>query len=342
MTVLTPPAPPERDRKLEHIELALERRMQHASRFFDRYDFVHEALPDADLGEIDVSVEFLGKPLAAPLLVSCMTGGTDSAARINRNLALAAERSGIALGVGSQRKALEDAATAATFTVRDGAPTVPLLANLGAVQLNYGFGVAECRRAVEMISADALALHLNPLQEAIQPEGQCDFRGLVPKIAELVRELEVPVVVKEIGCGISGATGRRLFDAGVRIVDSAGLGGTSWARIEAERAADLPLGELFADWGVPTPDSIRQLAAIDGLTVIGSGGVRSGLDAAKALAFGADLVGLAQPFLEPAMASADAVYERIQRTVQELKIAMFCAGVRSLSELRRVKLEPRI
>ncbi len=331
----------ERDRKLEHIQLALEARNQHASRFFDRYDFVHEALPDVDLAAVDVSVEFLGKPLAAPLLVSCMTGGTDSASTINRNLAVAAERAGIALGVGSQRKALEDSATAATFEVRDLAPTIPLLGNLGAVQLNYGFGLEECRRAVEMISADALALHLNPLQEAIQPEGQCDFTGLLPKIGRLVAELGVPVVVKEIGCGISGATGRRLFDVGVRIVDSAGLGGTSWARIEAARASDLELGELFADWGVPSPDSIRQLAAIEGFTVIGSGGVRSGLDVAKALCFGADLVGLAQPFLAAAMESADKVYERIQRVVQELRIAMFCTGCRNLAELRQAQLKER-
>ena len=331
----------ERDRKLEHIQLALEARNQHASRFYDRYDFVHEALPDVDLAAVDVSVEFLGKPLAAPLLVSCMTGGTDSASTINRNLAVAAERAGIALGVGSQRKALEDSATAATFEVRDLAPTIPLLGNLGAVQLNYGFGLEECRRAVEMISADALALHLNPLQEAIQPEGQCDFTGLLPKIGRLVAELGVPVVVKEIGCGISGATGRRLFDVGVRIVDSAGLGGTSWARIEAARASDLELGELFADWGVPSPDSIRQLAAIEGFTVIGSGGVRSGLDVAKALCFGADLVGLAQPFLAAAMESADKVYERIQRVVQELRIAMFCTGCRNLAELRQAQLKER-
>ncbi len=337
--VETPSSATERDRKLEHLELALEQRMQHESRFFDRYAFVHEALPEMDIADVDVSVEFLGKPLAAPLLVSCMTGGTESAARINRNLAAGAERAGIALGVGSQRKALEDPQTAATFAVRDLAPTVPLLANLGAVQLNYGFGLRECRRAVEMISADALALHLNPLQEAIQPEGQCDFRELLPKIGEIVRQLDVPVVVKEIGCGISGATARRLYRAGVRIIDSAGLGGTSWARIEAARASDLALGELFAGWGVPTPDSIRQLAAIDGLTVIGSGGVRSGIDVAKAIAMGAHLVGLAQPFLEAAMESADRVYERIQRTVQGLKIAMFCAGARNLDALRRVELK---
>lgn len=343
MTAAAPLPEPaiERDRKLEHMQLALERRMQLESRFFDRLAFEHEALPEIDMAEIDVSVSFLGKRMAAPLLVSCMTGGTDSASQINHHLAAGAERAGIALGVGSQRKAIEDAATAATFVVRDAAPTVPLLANLGAVQLNYGFGIAECRRAVEMISADALVLHLNPLQEAIQPEGQCDFSDLIPKIGGVVRKLGVPVVVKEIGCGISGATGRRLYDAGVRIVDTAGLGGTSWARIEAARTADLEIGEIFADWGVPTPDSIRQLAAIDGLSVIGSGGVRSGIDVAKAIALGSDLVGLAQPFLEAAMESAERVYERIQRTVQELEIAMFCVGARNLEELRQTRLVER-
>ena len=337
----TPAPPAVRDRKLEHIQLALEQRMQHESRFFDRYHFVHEALPEVELASIDVSVDFLDKPLAAPLLVSCMTGGTESASVINRNLALAAERSGIALGVGSQRKALEDAATAETFAVRDLAPTAPLLANLGAVQLNYGFDLEECERAVAMIDADALALHLNPLQEAIQPEGQGNFAGLLPKIGALSRRLSVPLVVKEIGCGISGATGRRLAEVGVRIVDSAGLGGTSWARIEAARAADLDIGELFAGWGVPTPDSIRQLTAIDGLTVIGSGGIRSGVDVAKAIALGARVVGIAQPFLEAAMQSADAVYERIQRTIKELKITMFCVGARTLGDLRNAKLEER-
>ncbi|MEM7352476.1 MAG: type 2 isopentenyl-diphosphate Delta-isomerase [Acidobacteriota bacterium] len=341
MTLATSPAPPqaiERDRKLEHIQLALEDRMQHESRFFERYRFVHEALPELDMARVDTSATFLGKPLAAPLLVSCMTGGTGSAAKINHNLALAAERAGIAIGVGSQRKALEDAETAATFEVRTLAPTVPLLGNLGAVQLNYGYGLAECERVVEMIGADALALHLNPLQEAIQPEGQCNFEGLVAKIGDLVGELSVPLVVKEIGCGISGATAKRLADVGVRYIDSAGLGGTSWARIEAARASDLELGELFANWGVPTPQSIRELAAIEGMTVIGSGGVRSGIDVAKAIAFGADLVGLAQPFLEAAMDSADAVYERIQRTLLELRITMFCVGARTLAELRRVPL----
>ena len=340
MATLTAPEPvaEERDRKLEHIQLSLDPRIQLGGRFFERYGFVHEALPEIDLDEVDLSTEFLGKSLQGPLLISCMTGGTGSAVSINRHLAEGAERAGIALGVGSQRKALESPETAATFEVRDFAPTVPLLGNLGAVQLNYGFGLEECRRAVQMVGADALALHLNPLQEALQPEGQCDFRDLTRKIGEIARDLEVPVVVKEIGCGLSGATGRRLADVGVKIIDTAGLGGTSWARIEAARADDLDLGELFADWGVPTPESIQQLAAIEGLQVIGSGGVRNGLDVAKAIALGADLVGLAQPFLQAAMDSAEAVYQAIQRLLHELRIAMFCVGARTLDDLRRTEL----
>ena len=342
MTTLTSPQTPaetaERDRKQEHIQLSLDPKIQLDSHFFDRYGFVHEALPEMDLAEVDLSTEFLGKHLRAPLLISCMTGGTESATAINRHLAEAAETATIALGVGSQRKALEDPETAASFEVRNFAPTVPVLGNLGAVQLNYGFGIDHCRRAVEMVEADALAFHLNPLQEALQPEGQCDFRGLVEKIGEIVQQLEVPVVVKEIGCGLSAATARRLRDVGVRIIDTAGLGGTSWARIEAARANDREIGELFADWGVPTPDSIRQLAAVEGLSVIGSGGVRSGLDVAKAIALGADLVGLAQPFLEPALTSAEAVSQTIERLLQELRIAMFCAGAKNLAELRRTPL----
>ena len=325
-----------RDRKLEHIELSLDRRIQLDGRYFDRLTFEHDALPDLDMADVDTRVEFLGKTLSAPLLISCMTGGTGDAIKINRNLAEAAERAGIALGVGSQRKAIESPSTAATFAVRDAAPTVPVIGNLGAVQLNYGFGLDECRQAVEMVGADALALHLNPLQEALQPEGQCNFAGLVPKIGYALSELEVPVIVKEIGCGIAGSTGRQLYDVGVRYFDAAGLGGTSWARIEAARAADEPLGELFADWGVPTPRSIRELAELgDDVFVIGSGGVRSGLDAAKAIALGAGLVGLAQPFLVAAMESADAVYDKIQRTVHELRIAMFCTGSADIQDLQR-------
>lgn len=331
----------ERDRKAEHIRLALQKRMQLDRCFFDDYVFEHEALPELDLADVDVGVEFLGKRLAAPLLISCMTGGTDLAAEINRNLARAAEATGVAIGVGSQRKAFEDPSQAASFQIRDLCPSVPLLGNLGAVQLNYGFGIAECQAAVDMIEADALALHLNVLQEAIQPEGQVNFASLMPRISETVRDLRVPVIVKEIGCGISAATARRLADVGVEWIDTAGLGGTSWARIEARRADDTDLGELFSDWGIPTPDAIVAASSVEGLSVIGSGGVRNGKDVAKALALGSDLVGMAFPFLEAAMHSSDAVAEKIERTVRELRICMFCAGARTIPDLKRVRLHKK-
>lgn len=327
-----------RDRKAEHIELALEQRMQLERHYFEEWAFEHVALPELDWDEIDVATSFLGKPLAAPLLISCMTGGTEEATRINRNLAAGAEAVGIAVGVGSQRKALEDPATADSFRIRPQAPTVPVLANLGAVQLNYGFGIAECRRAVEMIGADALVFHLNALQEAIQPEGQRDFRDLVRKIGRVAREIGCPVIVKEIGCGISAATARALLAEGIQIIDTAGLGGTNWARIEASRADDVEIGELFAGWGIPTPESIRSLAALDGLFVIGSGGVRNGIDVAKAVALGASLAGMAYPFLRAATDSAEAVERKIRRTILELETCMFCVGARTLGDLRRATL----
>ncbi len=330
-----------RDRKQEHIDLALDESMQIAGSAFDEWVFEHNALPEIDFEDIDLRTEMLGKPLASPLLISCMTGGTAEAGAINRRLARAAEERQVAVGVGSQRKALEDAATASTFETRSHAPTVPVLANLGAVQLNYGYGVDECRRVVEMIDADALVLHLNPLQEAIQPEGQLRFSHLLPKIAGVVDELEVPVIIKEVGSGISASTARQLSRIGVRIIDSAGSGGTSWARIEAARASDVGLGELFADWGIPTPECVQRLAEIPEIEVLGSGGVRNGVDAAKLLAMGASWVGLAYPFLEPATVSTAAVVEKIDRIVRELRICMFCVGARNLDELRRAPLRRR-
>ena len=329
------------DRKADHIRLALEDRMQLARHYFDDYAFEHAALPEIDRAEIDLSVTFLGKPLRAPLLISCMTGGTEVASKINRNLALAAERAGIAVGVGSQRKALEGESGSASFEVRAAAPTVPLLANLGAVQLNYGFGIEECQRAVDMIEADALVLHLNPLQEAIQPEGQCNFAHLLPKMGEVARRLSVPVIAKEVGSGISGRLAAALAEQGITLIDTAGTGGTSWARIEAARAGDLPLGERFAGWGIPTPESIAACARVPGVTVIGSGGVRDGIDAAKAIALGASLVGMAFPFLQAATESAERVLATIERTVRELEIAMFCVGARTIEELKTVTIHRR-
>ena len=328
----------ERDRKAEHIRLALDRRMQVERSYFDDYRFEHRALPEIDFGDVRVGCGFLGRELEAPLLISCMTGGTGAAEQINRRLAEAAEAGRVALGVGSQRKAIDDPETAASFRVREFARSVPILANLGAVQLNYGYGIDECRRAVDMVEADALALHLNPLQEALQPEGQLNFRGLLPKIARVVEALDVPVVVKEIGCGLSAAVGRQLANVGVRILDTAGVGGTSWARIEAARADEAALGEHFADWGLPTPESIRQLAAIPGVQVIGSGGIRSGVDVAKALALGADIAGMAFPFLEAANASTERVVDRISRTAFELRTCMFCTGAADLAALRQAPM----
>jgi len=334
-------APIARDRKAEHIRLALDEKMQLEQSCFDAYTFEHRALPEINLDEIDTGTTFLNKPLQAPLLISCMTGGTAESLEINRNLARAAEARAIAIGVGSQRKALEDPLAEESFRIRPFAPSVPILANLGAVQLNYGFGIDECRRAVEMIDADALVFHLNPLQEAIQPEGQGNFSELTHKLERVAAKLEVPVVVKEVGCGISGELARDLAARGIRIVDCAGVGGTSWARIEAARSSDLEVGELFADWGIPTTEAIRQLRSVPGLTVIGSGGVRHGLDVARAIALGADLAGMAYRLLGAASESEDRVIERIDRTRRELEISMFCVGARSLDDLRRAKLTHR-
>jgi len=330
--------PIERDRKAEHIRLALDRRMQYEDNFFDRYHFEHVALPEIDFDSIDVSQTFLGTKLSAPLLISCMTGGTEEATRINRNLARAAEETRIAVGVGSQRKALEDSSKIESFRVRPFAPRVPILANLGAVQLNYGYGIEDCRQAVRMIDADALVLHVNPLQEAIQPEGQTNFSGLLDKIGQVASELEVPVIVKEVGAGISRDVARELIDRGISIIDTAGLGGTNWARIEAARAQNDPLGELFAGWGIPTPLAIERLREFAELTLIGSGGVRNGVDMAKAIACGADVVGLAYPFLVAADESKEQVVAAVHRIVDELKICMFCLGARTIPELQMAKI----
>jgi isopentenyl-diphosphate delta-isomerase len=330
-----------RDRKAEHIDLALQSRMQMDRNAFEDYRFEHRALPEIDYEEIDISVTFLGRRLEAPLLISCMTGGTGEATRINRNLARGAQESGVAIGVGSMRKALEDPSTVESFRIRPFAPGVPVLANLGAVQLNYGFGPDDCTGAVEMIEADALVLHLNPLQEALQPEGQTNFAGLLPKIGRVAREVGVPVIVKEIGCGISRGDARALMAQGIRIIDTAGTGGTSWARIEAARSSEAETGELFADWGIPTPLAIRRLRKIRGLTIIGSGGVRNGVDMAKAIASGADLVGLACPFLRAASEGEEEVVERVRQIVRELKVCMFCVGARTVKELQSVRLHRR-
>ncbi len=333
-------------RKKEHLELCLDATSV-TGRFgtgLDRYSFVHNALPELDIDEIDVSTNFLGKQLQAPILISSMTGGFDLARRVNRNLAAAAQRLGLAMGVGSQRVAIEEPAVADSFEVRDVAPDILLLSNLGAVQLNYGYTVDHCRRAVGMIGADGLILHLNVLQEAVQPEGNRNFKSLGEKIAAVCRQLEVPVVVKEVGSGISAEVAVRLKEAGVKAIDVAGRGGTSWYAVEVQRAAKQgkPAETTFADWGIPTEEAliaVRQ--AVPDLQIIASGGIRTGLDIAKSIALGADMGAFGQPLLAAALESPEKVVEFIAGIIHEIKITMLCVGAKNLDALKKIPLVRR-
>jgi isopentenyl-diphosphate delta-isomerase len=337
---------PTSSRKADHIRVNLEEDVRSGlTTGLERLRFEHNPLPELDLRGIDTATRFFDKDLKGPLLVSSMTGGTDQAAQINRALAQAAQSRGIALGVGSQRAALEEPALASTFRVRDVAPHVLLFANLGAVQLNYGFGLDECRRAVDMIAADALVLHLNALQEALQPEGDANFAGLLARIGEVCRGLEVPVIAKEVGWGIGAAAARRLVEAGVAAVDVAGAGGTSWSQVEMHRAQDprqARLAAAFVDWGIPTAEAIRSVrAALPDVPLIGSGGVRNGIDLAKCVTLGANLGGMAGPFLKAAVVSAEAVMELIDEVLAELRLVMFATGSANLLALRHARLEIR-
>jgi isopentenyl-diphosphate delta-isomerase len=327
-------------RKADHIRINLEENVQFPTltNGFERYRLVHQALPEVDLEKVDTSVELLGKCARLPFLISSMTGGTEAARVINRNLAVGAQARGIAMGLGSQRAGIEQPETADTFKVRDLAPDILLFANLGAIQLNYRYGVEQCRRAVDMIGADALILHLNPLQEAVQADGDWNWSGLLAKIEQVVKQVGVPVIAKEVGWGVSAATARRLRDAGVAVIDVAGSGGTSWTEVEYYRAtsdAFRRLARAFANWGIPTAESLLMAkAAAPGVPLIASGGMRTGIDAAKAVAMGATLVGVASSFLKAAAAGPEEVIDTIDQLAAELRVAMFCAGAGSIAALR--------
>ncbi len=338
------------DRKQEHLEICLTQDVRSGvTTGLERFALVHEALPEMALDDVDTSCCFLGHTLRAPLLISAMTGGTHEARALNRRLAIAAQTLGLAIGLGSQRAALEDPDLWPTYQVRDVAPDVLLFANLGAVQLNYGYGPAECLRAVEAIGADALVLHLNPLQEALQPDGNTDFRGLGAKIAEICHALPCPVLVKEVGWGLSARSAHALSQAGVAGLDVGGAGGTSWSQVERHRSASPDdadtqnaLAEAFARWGLSTADSLLAVReACPTLPLIASGGITDGVSAAKCLALGADLVGMAYPLLRPATESATAVTEKLAVILRQLCIAMFCTGARSLADLDRSHLLTR-
>jgi len=330
-------------RKREHLEIC---RTGEASPAplgggFEKFVFVHNALPELDFGEVDTSTVFLGRELRAPVLISSMTGGFRMAGKINRNLAKAAQELGLAMGVGSQRVALEAPLAAGSFRVRDIAPDAFILGNLGAVQLNYGYGIEQCRQAVKMIEADALTLHLNVLQELAQPEGNHNFAGLTQRIGEICAELEVPVMTKEVGSGISGEVAARLAGAGVKAIDVAGVGGTSWYAVESKRAAQDEQGRdhVFDRWGIPTEESLLMVRrAVPKLDVVASGGIRSGLDIAKAVALGANVGGMAQPLLSSASMSADAVMKFLGEVIRQIKIAMMCVGARNIHELRQADI----
>jgi isopentenyl-diphosphate delta-isomerase len=338
-------APLTASRKDSHIEIVLHEDVAHktVANGFERYRFDHEALPEMDLADVDLGIELLGKRLAAPLVIGAMTGGTERSHRINRHLAEAAQARGVALALGSARTVLEDPARARTYGVRDVAPDVLLFANLGAVQLRLGVTPDDCRRLVDLLHADALFLHLNPLQEVVQPEGDTTFGGLVERIAAVARALApTPVLVKEVGAGISAATAALLRDTGIAGIEVAGAGGTSWALIESHRggnAGKARLGRVFADWGIPTAESIQQVREswTDGV-VIASGGIRDGIESAKALALGATAVASAFPFLAGAERSAEAVAERIGLFVDELRTACFLTRSRTVAELRHARL----
>lgn len=333
-------------RKADHIRINLEEDVRSGlTTGLERFQFIHQALPELDLDAVDLGVELFGRHLQAPLLISSMTGGTDQAGAINRTLAEAAQACGIAMGVGSQRAALEQPELAASFQVRRQAPDILLLANLGAIQLNYGYGVEHCRQAVEMIAADALILHFNALQEAVQPEGETRFSGLLDKVAQVCRALPVPVIAKEVGWGFSQVDARRLAEAGVAAIDVAGAGGTSWSQVEMHRTSDESqrrLAAAFIDWGIPTSQAILNVRqAAPELLVFASGGLRDGVEVAKCLALGASLGGMASPYLKAAVTGVENTVQTIQEIKREIQVCMFSCGARDLTALRDGKLVSR-
>jgi len=332
-------------RKDEHLDIVLGGNVAAIGKRagFDSVAFEHCALPELDMNAIDLSAMFLGRRLSAPFLISSMTGGPAKAAVINDNLARAANALGIAFAVGSQRVAVETGeAGGLQRGLRGLMGDRPLISNFGAAQLKGGKGLEMARKVVGMIGADALIIHLNPLQEAVQHGGNRDWSGLLREVEALVAALEVPVIVKEVGCGISAALARRLWEAGVRIIDVAGAGGTSWAAVEARRSPDergRQIAETFRDWGIPTARALVDVrAACHDATVIASGGIKTGLDAAKAIRLGADLVGQAAGVLSAALTSEDAVIAHFQDRIAELRITCFCTGSATLDDLRRATL----
>ena len=335
--------PPRRDpqSKAHHIDACLTSAVEYKkSAGFDRFDFVNQALPEVSLEHLDLSQPLIGKTLKAPLMIAPMTGGIERAHVLNLRLAAVAQRHGLAMGVGSQRVGLESEERAAFFRVRSVAPSILLFANFGVGQLAKGWGVDEARRAVDMIEADALYLHMNPIQEAAQG-GDVDFRGLTARIKALCTALRhegIPVFAREVGFGVSAEAARQLIDAGISGIDCAGAGGTSWSKVEgicAKTERRRKMGMAFGEWGIPTADAIQQVRSVSSkIPLIATGGLRSGLDLAKAIALGADVGAMARPFLVAADAGEEPLELFVQDTLTELRIAMFGIGAANLDALR--------
>ncbi len=330
-------------RKADHIKINLEQDVRSAlTSGLENYRFIHEALPELDLNRIDTSLSLFGKKLHSPILISSMTGGTNEAETINLRLAEAAQECSVAMGVGSQRTAIEHPEQATTFQVRRVAPDILLFANLGAVQFNYGYGIDQCRQAVDMIQADALILHLNPVQEGVQDAGDTNFEGLAKKIEEVCKKIEMPVIAKEVGWGISERTARLLANCGVSAIDVAGAGGTSWSQVEMHRAPDeftRQLAATFVGWGIPTAESILNVKkAVPEMTIFASGGIKDGLDIAKCIALGATLGGMAGNFLKAAAISTEKAVEMMKLTKRQIEVTMFAAGIGTLEVLNDGKI----
>jgi isopentenyl-diphosphate delta-isomerase len=331
-------------RKRKHIEVCLSEAVEYQTRTtgFERYDLPYKALPESDLSRVDTRTRFLGKTLEAPVLIGAMTGGAELSATINRNLALAAQQLGVGLMLGSQRVMLENPETTASFAVRGYAPDVLLLGNLGVAQLRKGYGPAEIVKAIESIGADGLALHTNPLQEALQPGGDEDFSGLVDKLHEVVPQVPYPLVLKEVGHGLSAEVAASVAGAGFAALDVAGAGGTSWAKVEEFVRYGEVRSPALAEWGIPTAEALAEVrAALPEMPLVASGGIRSGVDAAKALALGAQVVAVARPLLAPALESQEAVVAYLARFIRELRVAMHGCGAAHLAALRTLALRPR-
>lgn len=335
-------------RKDSHLQICLERPVESGvATGLGALTLEYDALPEVDLDAVDLSAHLLHRRLRAPLIIGAMTGGTERAAELNRRLARAAARAGVALALGSQRAMIADPSLTSTFAVREHAPELPLLfGNVGAVQLNLGVTAEQVAGAVQAVDADAVFLHLNPLQEALQPGGDTRFAGLFAQLERAIPRLGVPALVKEVGAGISERSARKLSALPLAGVEVAGVGGTSWARVESYRVPDgdprAAIGARLAGFGVPTAVSIRACReAFADRLVIASGGIRTGMDVAVALALGADAVALARPLLAAADESEDAVLRVIEALLLELRIILFCAGARDLDALRAVRVLSR-